>query len=152
MHISNITEIIAPAQHAMCISECARSNKARQYSHSAGLRGTHTAFRSLWPCWSLWPCFPCSQIAFLRQQIAALRGENNALKAALSAEGRSLEDGVRGGSGPDSMVVEQLQSENSSLEGENTRLKMQLVRWGAKSSRRSDLDRVRVSQAAGSAR
>jgi hypothetical protein len=102
--------------------------------------------------WSLWPCFPCSQIAFLRQQIAALRGENNALKAALSAEGRSLEDGVRGGSGPDSMVVEQLQSENSSLEGENTRLKMQLVRWGAKSSRRSDLDRVRVSQAAGSAR
>lgn len=75
-----------------------------------------------------------AQLATLRNTIAQLKGENVALRRALARAGGSegavteaLSGGGLGGGALDA-VVERLQQENSSLEAENLRLKMDMVR------------------------
>ncbi len=74
-----------------------------------------------------------AQLATLRNTIAQLKGENMALRRALATAGGSegavteaLSGGGLGGGALDA-VVERLQQENSSLEAENLRLKMDMV-------------------------
>lgn len=72
------------------------------------------------------------QVAFLRQQLAQLRGENASLRAALAAEGR--EGSLEGGPGSPGCghwaVMQKMEEELSGLELDNTRFKMQLVGAG----------------------
>jgi kinesin family protein 4/21/27 len=85
------------------------------------------------------PAIP--QVAALRQQLATLRGENLALRRALASDGRDPEDGMlllpsalgltgSGGAEAATALAEALQSENSALELENTRFRLQMVRAG----------------------